>query len=136
MSAIASVERRTVESPKSKVPSPKSAEDLTRRLSPDAVVRRDEPLARRTTLRVGGAADYYVEPASEEDLKAVLEFCREKELPWLVIGRGSNLLVRDGGFRGVVICLAHRAFSRIEVEGQRIRCGAGAKLRAIAVEAK
>src|SRR6185436_10357453 len=65
-----------------------------------------------------------------------LKFCREKALDWLPIGRGSNLLVRDGGFHGVVICLAHRAFSRIEVEGQRIQCGAGAKMRTVAVEAK
>jgi len=53
-----------------------------------------------------------------------------------VIGRGSNLLVRDGGVRGVVICLAHASFSRIEVAGERLHCGAGAKLKNVAVEAK
>ena len=66
----------------------------------------------------------------------VVKFCGERELPFFVIGRGSNLLVRDGGFRGVVICLAHAHFSRIEVAGERLRCGAGAKLKNVAVEAK
>jgi UDP-N-acetylenolpyruvoylglucosamine reductase len=53
-----------------------------------------------------------------------------------MLGRGSNLLVRDGGFRGVVICLARAFFTCIEVTGQTLRCGAGAKLKAVAVEAK
>jgi UDP-N-acetylenolpyruvoylglucosamine reductase len=57
-------------------------------------------------------------------------------LPIFLLGRGSNLLVRDGGFRGMVICLSHGSFARIEVEGQRLHCGAGAKLKTIAVEAK
>ena len=78
----------------------------------------------------------YVEPASEADLAGVVKFCGERDVPFFVIGRGSNLLVRDGGFRGVVICLAHANFSRIEVDGERLRCGAGAKLKNVAVEAK
>ena len=113
-----------------------AADELARRLSPAAVIRRDEPLASRTTLRVGGPADIYVEPASEEDLAAVLAYCHERSRPFFVLGRGSNLLVKDGGFRGVVLCLAHAHFSRIEAAGQRLRCGAGAKLKAVAVEAR
>jgi UDP-N-acetylenolpyruvoylglucosamine reductase len=112
------------------------APELTRRVSPDTLVRANEPLAKRTTLRVGGPADLYVEPASEADLAATLQFCRERGLKFFVLGRGSNLLVRDGGFRGMVICLAHGNFSRIEIEGERMRCGAGAKLKQVAVEAK
>ena len=111
-------------------------DDLTHRLSPAAVIRPDEPLARHTTLRVGGPADIYVEPASEEDLAAVLAYCHERNRPFFVLGRGSNLLVKDGGFRGVVVCLVHPNFSRIEAAGQRLRCGAGAKLKAVAVEAR
>jgi UDP-N-acetylenolpyruvoylglucosamine reductase len=53
-----------------------------------------------------------------------------------VVGRGSNLLVRDGGFRGVMVCLVNANFSRIETDGERLRCGAGAKLKNVAVEAK
>ena len=112
------------------------ADELAECVSRATKVRRDESLAKHTTLRVGGPADVYVEPASEADLAGVLTFCNERELPFFVIGRGSNLLVRDGGFRGVVICLAHASFSRIEIDGERLRCGAGAKLKDVAVVAK
>ena len=64
------------------------------------MIRRDEPLAKHTTLRVGGPADLYVEPASEAGSSGSLGFCRERGRPFFVLGRGSNLLVRDGGFRG------------------------------------
>ena len=110
--------------------------DLQERLSKQAVVRAREPLAKKTTLRVGGPADLYVEPASDADLAAVLSFCSERELPFFVLGRGSNLLVRDGGFRGVAICLSQPYFSRVEVMGQRLNCGAGAKLKLVAIEAR
>ncbi|MGO8837478.1 MAG: UDP-N-acetylmuramate dehydrogenase [Limisphaerales bacterium] len=112
------------------------AGDLAGRVSRATVIRPDEPLARHTTLRVGGPADVYVEPPSEADLAEVVKFCRVRELPFFVIGRGSNLLVRDGGFRGVIISLAHANFSRIDVAGERLHCGAGSKLKNVAVEAK
>ena len=112
------------------------AGELAGRVSLATDICRDEPLAKHTTLRVGGPADVYIEPASEADLAAVVKFCHERSLPFFVIGRGSNLLVRDGGFRGVIICLARANFSRIEVAGERLRCGAGAKLKKVAVEAK
>src|SRR2546427_7189340 len=112
------------------------AGQLSARLSAQAIIRPREPLARRTTLRVGGPADIYVEPASESDLGTVLAFCGEHKLPCFVLGRGSNLLVKDGGFRGVVICLAHANFSRIDILGARMHCGAGARLKTVAVEAK
>jgi UDP-N-acetylenolpyruvoylglucosamine reductase len=113
-----------------------NAAALAERVSSATVIRRDEPLAPRTTLRVGGPADVYVEPASEADLAAVLTFCAERQLRFLVLGRGSNLLVRDGGFRGVVVCLAHPGFRTITVEGGQLHCGAGAKLKDVAREAK
>jgi UDP-N-acetylenolpyruvoylglucosamine reductase len=115
---------------------PGAADLLAQRVSPATVIRRDEPLAKHTTLRVGGPAHVYVEPASELDLAAVLVSCRERGWRFFVLGRGSNLLVKDGGFPGVVICLAHAHFSRIEVAGERLNCGAGAKLKAVAVEAR
>ena len=113
-----------------------AVQQLAQRVSSGTVVRTNEPLAKRTTLRVGGPADVYVEPASEQDLAAVVGFCAEKKVPFFVLGRGSNLLVRDGGFRGVVLCLARPFFSRVEVANQELRCGAGSKLKAVAVEAK
>ena len=87
-------------------------------------------------MRVGGPADVYVEPSSEADLTNVVKFCGERNLPFFILGRGSNLLVRDGGFRGVVICLAHPNFGKIEIVGERLLCGSGVKLKNVAVEAR
>lgn len=117
-------------------PSSETAKALAQHASPATVIRCDEPLAKHTTLRVGGPADVYVEPASEQDLAAVVAYCQGQHVQLFVLGRGSNLLVKDGGFRGVVICLAHAYFSRIEVTGERLNCGAGARLKAVAAEAK
>ncbi len=110
--------------------------ELATSLSPETVFRRDEPLAKRTTLRVGGIADAYVEPVSESELAVVLRFCSQHGLTFFLLGRGSNLLVKDGGIRGVVICLAQPAFSQVQVAGDRLRCGAGARLKTVAAEAK
>jgi UDP-N-acetylenolpyruvoylglucosamine reductase len=112
------------------------ADELTTLVSRETLVRRGEPLAKHTTLRVGGPADVYVEPASEQELATVVKFCAGRAVPFFILGRGSNLLVRDGGFHGVVICLAQAAFSKIEVAGERLHCGAGAKLKNVSVEAK
>lgn len=113
-----------------------AAHELARCVSDATVIRCNESLAKRTTLRVGGPADIYVEPAMDEDLASVIKFCAEQHLAFFVLGRGSNLLVKDGGFRGVVIGLAQSHFSRIEILGERIHCGAGARLKAVAIEAK
>jgi len=112
------------------------ADELAGRVSPATVIRGNEPLARHTTLRVGGPADVYVEPASEKDLAEIVKFCAGHSVPFFVMGRGSNLLVRDGGFRGVIICLLHANFSRIEIADGRLKCGAGAKLKNVAAEAR
>ena len=104
--------------------------------APHAVLRQDEPLAKRTTLRVGGQADIYFEPSSEAELAQAVQFCREEEAPFLILGRGSNLLVRDGGIRGVVISLSHPNFSRIDAGGSDLRCGAGARLKAVSARAR
>jgi len=112
------------------------ADELAACVSHATVIRRDEPMAKHTTMRIGGPADVYVEPATEADLANVLKFCAERDVPFLILGRGSNLLVRDGGVRGVVICLAHPQFSMIEIIGERLHCGAGAKLKNVSVEAK
>ena len=110
--------------------------DELKALLPHSAVRRDEPLAKRTTLRVGGRADVFLEPASEDDLAGAIHFCRQADVPFLVLGRGSNLLVRDGGVRGVVICLSHPNLSRIEADGTLLHCGAGARLKAVAAKAR
>jgi UDP-N-acetylenolpyruvoylglucosamine reductase len=110
-------------------------EKLKTRL-PQAAVRQNEPLAKRTTLRVGGCADVYVEPSSEEDLSHLVQICHQESAPFMLMGRGSNLLIRDGGIRGVVVCLAHPKFSSIEVKNHELCCGAGARLKAVAAKAR
>ena len=112
------------------------AGELTRSLSAGATVLADELMSRRTTLRVGGAADLFIEPDSEPDLAQVLAFCQRRQIPFFVLGRGSNLLVMDAGYRGAVISLSRPAFASVEVVESRMRCGAGARLKAIAVTAK
>jgi UDP-N-acetylenolpyruvoylglucosamine reductase len=109
---------------------------LAARLSPAAVVRPQEPMAPHTTLRVGGPADLFVEPAHEADLAAMLAFCRETGIPYFILGRGSNLIVRDGGIRGVVIHLSPRMFGQVEVLDDTLHCGAGARLKEIANAAR
>jgi UDP-N-acetylenolpyruvoylglucosamine reductase len=121
---------------KTSVPNEALFPELKAAISPDAVLRADERLASRTTLRVGGNADFYAEPASEADLTRLLQVCERAALPFFILGRGSNLLIRDGGIRGLVICLAHPHFSRIEITGYRLHCGAGAKLKQVSVLAK
>ena len=68
-------------------------------------VEFDEPLARYTTYRIGGAAAALVAPQSTEDVVALLRFCKETALPWLALGMGSNVLISDAGFDGIVIRL-------------------------------
>jgi len=111
-------------------------ENLPGLLSSESRVRRNEPLAKKTTLRVGGPADWYVEPGSETDLAIVLKFCAERRIPITILGRGSNLLIRDGGIRGVVVCLNSPAFCRLEIVGDMLHCGAGVKLKNVSVEAR
>ncbi len=113
-----------------------ASQELARLVTAQTAIRQQEPLAKRTTLRVGGPADLYVEPASEADLAAVLKFTAEHHLRIFLLGRGSNLLVKDTGFHGVVICLAQPAFCQIQVTDENLSCGAGAKLKAVAMEAK
>lgn len=86
-------------------------------------VRFDEPLSRHTTLKIGGLADAWVAPTTVEALAAVVCACVERSIPVLAIGSGSNLLVRDGGVRGVV--LATRRLLEIERDDMRVRVQAG-----------
>ena len=95
--------------------------------APRARVLENEPLARHTTFRVGGPADVLFLPESAEELQQAMELAREAGEDCLVIGNGSNLLVRDGGVRGLVIKLAG-PMSGVSVEETAIRAQAGASL--------
>lgn len=98
-------------------------------------VRINEPMNRHTTFRIGGPADYFLLPSTAEEVKGILEICKEKELPYFILGNGSNLLVSDAGYRGVIIQL-YRNYGGVTVEGMNIRAGAGALLSQIASTAK
>jgi UDP-N-acetylmuramate--alanine ligase len=87
-------------------------------------------------LRIGGPAQFWCEPSSEEELARILRYAQEHGLPVTWIGRGSNLLVRDGGIAGLCIHLGHAAFNGIEIQGDRLQAGAGVRLKAIVAEAK
>ena len=86
-----------------------------------------EPLARHTSLRIGGPADALVVPADLEDLRALLRFADREGIRTLVLGGGSNTLVLDGGFRGVAIILGE-AFAGLEAEGTAVRAGAAVRV--------
>jgi UDP-N-acetylmuramate--alanine ligase len=112
------------------------AEKLKAIVGEEGEVRLYEPLAKHTTLRVGGPADFWVEPRSEQALAELIRFARKENLPLFVIGRGSNLLVRDGGIRGLVLHPAGGEFDKIDVQGREVTAGAGVRLREIAYAAR
>jgi UDP-N-acetylmuramate dehydrogenase len=87
-------------------------------------VLENEPLARYTTWRLGGPARYLVLPADVDDVVKALELARDRDMPWVALGLGSNLLVKDGGFPGVVIRLG-KGLDRFEMKGATAIVGAG-----------
>jgi UDP-N-acetylmuramate--alanine ligase len=95
-----------------------------------------EPLSKHTTMRVGGPAQFWVEPETEEGFARLVRFTTERGIPLFVMGRGSNLLVRDGGIRGVVARLARGEFKRLEVHGTHIGAGVGVRQRELAIAAR
>ncbi|EEG74364.1 UDP-N-acetylmuramate dehydrogenase [[Clostridium] hylemonae DSM 15053] len=97
-------------------------------------VLADEPMKNHTTFRVGGAADYYTVPESKEEVRDIIRLCRQWDVPFYIIGNGSNLLVSDKGYRGVMIQI-YRDMSEITVEGHTVRAQAGALLSSIAARA-
>jgi len=110
--------------------------ELSALLKPESILKRDEPLHKHTTMRIGGPAQLWFEPTDEEDLKLGLRFAHDHSIPVTFIGRGSNLLVRDGGILGLCVHLGRPYFSRIEVEGEYATVGAGARLKQIVADAR
>lgn len=92
------------------------------------IVLMDEPLSNHTSFRIGGPADYYVYPGNLEDLVKLVDFCQDEEIPRFTIGAGTNLLVSDAGFRGMVIDLS-RAFNKIQRRGLIVEAGGGMRLK-------
>ncbi len=93
----------------------------------EAQVCVNEPMKQHTTFRIGGRADYFVSPTETEQIRKIIELCRQENMPWYVIGNGSNLLVSDHGFRGVIIRL-FKNYAGLRIEGEQIFVQAGALL--------
>ena len=100
------------------------------------VVKLYEPMANHTTIRVGGPAQYWIEPTTVNGFAQVVKLLRAAFIPIRVIGRGSNLLVRDGGIKGAVIHPAKGEFDEVRVDGNFIFAGSGARLKKIASAAR
>ncbi|MCB5952252.1 UDP-N-acetylmuramate dehydrogenase [Enterococcus sp. BWT-B8] len=86
----------------------------------------DEPLMNFTFTKTGGPADMLSFPKTKEEVRQIVLFCRENDIPWIVLGNASNLIVRDGGIRGMVIMLAE--MNQVNVAGDKLTVDAGAKL--------
>lgn len=97
-------------------------------------VERDHPLARLTTVRTGGRGDFFARPDSAERLAELLAWADEHQIAVGVVGSGSNLLIADAGFRGLVMKL-DGALATIEQDGERLLCGGGARLPQAAARA-
>jgi len=98
-------------------------------------VTADEMMSGHTTFRIGGPADFFVTPRDVDSLRGVLQFVRGHEIPHFILGNGSNLLVSDEGYRGVVIRIGN-GFDELAAEGTGIRAGAGVLLSQIAAAAR
>ena len=105
---------------------------LSPRLSPDCVIKQEESLAKKTTMRIGGAARLYAEPANLSDLRELMRAAEHFGLPTFCLGRGSNLLVSDEGFPGLVIRFSAPAWRTVQNLGEgRIWAAAGGRLKEI-----
>jgi UDP-N-acetylmuramate--alanine ligase len=100
------------------------------------VAKLYEPMSKHTTMRIGGPAQFWVEPETEEGFSRLVQFAAEHRLPLMVVGRGSNLLVRDGGIRGIVAHLSRGEFKKVEIRDGQIIAGVGVKQKELAYAAR
>ena len=94
----------------------------------------DEPMSRHTTFRVGGPADFFVTPKAKEEVRDVIRICKEAGMLYYIIGNGSNLLVSDAGYRGVIVQI-YKEMNEVKVEGDLVKAQAGVLLSGIAAKA-
>lgn len=94
-------------------------------------VLREEPMAKHTTFRIGGPADAFVQIESPEALASVLQYLEKIEIPYMILGNGSNLLMDDAGYRGVILEIADK-MNEVRVEGSCLVCQAGALMSKVA----
>lgn len=92
------------------------------------IVRRNEPLAPYTQLRIGGTAELFIQPRSVDELRAVLSACQAQKVPVRMLGGGHNLLIQDKPISGAVVRLTEPAFTKLECDGKRVTAGGGGPL--------
>ena len=108
--------------------------ELLAKKVPKEQILVQEPMKKYTTFRIGGPADILVKPDNKEQLSEILQVCHDEKVPYYILGNGSNLLVSDQGYRGVIIQL-YNQFADITVNGNQITAQSGALLSRIASQA-
>ncbi len=98
---------------------------------PESMIKIDEPMKNHTSFKIGGPADIYLAPSTVEQLRFILQVCREHNIPYFILGNGSNLLVKDGGYRGIMIHI-FKNMNQVTVEGKEVYAQAGALLVKVA----
>ncbi len=98
---------------------------------PEECIKKDEPMGKHTTFRVGGNADFFVEIGSDRELANIIKYLKQTDHSYFILGNGSNLLVGDKGYDGVILHLGER-FARIRVENETVTAQAGALLSTVA----
>ncbi len=105
--------------------------DYLKTLIPEERILRNELMSKHTTFRVGGPADFFITPHDTEELSALIRYLNLVEREYMIVGNGSNLLVGDHGYRGVIVHLGEE-FKKVEVNGDTITAGGSALLSAVA----
>lgn len=100
-----------------------------------SIVKYNEPMFKHTTIKIGGPADILVTPTNNEEVKQVVKFAKEENIPVTIIGNGSKLLVKDEGIRGIVIKITGK-YANINIEGEHITAEAGITLPRLSIIAK
>jgi UDP-N-acetylmuramate--L-alanine ligase/UDP-N-acetylenolpyruvoylglucosamine reductase len=113
-----------------------SLRDTLQEIIGNGRIKLHEPLSRHTTMKVGGPARFWVEPETESGFADLVRHCFDENIPFMVMGRGSNLLVRDGGFPGVVAHLSQGEFSQYRIDGTEITAGVGVKFKQLTAIAR
>ncbi len=115
----------------------RTLDEMTAALNePGSTARLYEPMRQHTTMLIGGPAQFWLEPRTIAGFQRLVKHLREQGLPLRVIGRGSNLLVRDGGIKGAVIHPAKGEFSEVKVIDGLVHAGAGARFQKVAMAAR
>lgn len=116
-------------------PNDEIARDFLNIVQKSENIKKQEPLSEHTTFRIGGPADFYLMPETQEQIIAIVTYCKRYQIPYFFLGNGSNLLVSDEGYRGVIISL-QKHWREIVVTEETMTAGAGALLSVLARSAQ